>query len=176
MTLPQTQFLGKKQNQSTPLKGGQSHQNSQNHFHPSNDGQNSSAIRKKGGDQSKGQQSHFSQQGSSKGSAPYSNAPHGGRGFSTNFNGACFSCAYLGHKSTACPQKVASGSSKGVAMSKPTVGDTSRCHRVFLVVDNYQAEHQGTIVEATGTLYGISSSILFDSGASNSFLSPSLIQ
>ena len=60
--------------------------------------------------------------------------------------------------------------------SEPTIGDVGRNHRVFVVVDNCQAEHQGTIVEAIGTLHGISNSILFDSSAFNSFISPSLVQ
>ena len=73
----------------------------------------------------------------------------------------------------ACPQKIVSGPSKGVAMSEPTVGDVGRSHRVFAEVDNYHAEHQGTVVEAIGTLYGISSSVLFDLGALDFFISPS---
>ena len=60
-------------------------------------------------------------------------------------------------------------------MSEPTVGDAGRSHRIFVEIENHQAKHQGTIVEATGTLYGISSSILFDSGALDSFISPSLV-
>ena len=74
-----------------------------------------------------------------------------------------------------CPQKVASRPNRGVAMSKPTMGDVARSHRIFVAVDNHQAEHQGTIVEATGTLYGISSLVLFDLGALDSFISPSLV-
>ena len=56
------------------------------------------------------------------------------------------------------------------------MGDVERSHQVFVMVDNHQAEHQGTVVEATGTLHGISTSVLFDSGASDSFISPSLVQ
>ena len=59
--------------------------------------------------------------------------------------------------------------------SKPTIGDARRNHRVFAAVDNHQAEHQGIVVKATGMLHGISNSILFDSGASDSFISPSLV-
>ena len=51
-----------------------------------------------------------------------------------------------------------------------------RSHRVFAVIENRQAEHQGTIVEAIGTLYGTSSIVLIDSGALDSFISPSLVQ
>ena len=61
-------------------------------------------------------------------------------------------------------------------MFEPTMGDASRSHRVFAVVDNHQVEHQGTIFKAICTLYGISSLVLFDLGASNSFISPSHVQ
>ena len=47
---------------------------------------------------------------------------------------------------------------------------------VFAVVDNHEVDHQGRVVEAIGTLHGISTLVLFDSGASYSFISPSLIQ
>ena len=45
-----------------------------------------------------------------------------------------------------------------------------------MAVDNRQVEHQGMVVEAIGTLYGISATLLFDSSASDSFISPSLVQ
>ena len=61
-------------------------------------------------------------------------------------------------------------------MSEPTMGDIGRSHRVFVVVENCQAKHQGTVVKASTMLYGISSLVLFDLGASNSFISPSLVQ
>ena len=61
-------------------------------------------------------------------------------------------------------------------MSKPTMGDVCRSHRVFVAVDKHQIEHQGALVEAIGMLHGISSTILFDLGALVSFISPSLIQ
>ena len=60
--------------------------------------------------------------------------------------------------------------------SKPTMGDGDRNHLVFVIVDNRQSECQGTIVEAIGTLHGISSLVLFDSSDSDSFISPSLVQ
>ena len=44
------------------------------------------------------------------------------------------------------------------------------------MVDNRQAKHQGMVVKATGTLHGISTLVLFDSSASDSFISPSLAQ
>ena len=75
-----------------------------------------------------------------------------------------------------CSQKIISRPSRGVAMSEPTMGDANRSHRVFVVVDNCQIDHPGTVFKATGTLYGISSLVLFDLGALDSFISPSLVQ
>ena len=75
-----------------------------------------------------------------------------------------------------CPIKPPLGASRGAARSKPTMGDVGRSHQVFEAVDNCQVEHQGIVVEATGRLHGIYSSILFNFGASNSFISPSLVQ
>ena len=76
----------------------------------------------------------------------------------------------------ACPQKEVLGPSRSEAMSKSIIGDACRSHQVFATIDNHQAKHQGTRVKATGTLYDISSSILFDLGASDSFISPSHVQ
>ena len=61
------------------------------------------------------------------------------------------------------------------AASKPIVGDAGRAHRVFAAVDHRQADHQGTVVETTGAIQGIPLSVLFDSGATDSFISPSLV-
>lgn len=47
---------------------------------------------------------------------------------------------------------------------------------MFAVVDNCQAEHKGIVIETTREIGGISFSILFDSGASDSFISPSLVE
>ena len=44
------------------------------------------------------------------------------------------------------------------------------------MVDNSQDEYQGTVVEATVTLHGISALVLFDSSVLDSFISPSLVQ
>ena len=74
-----------------------------------------------------------------------------------------------------CAQKISLGPSRGVTMSEPTVGDVGRSHRVFVVVYNHQAKNQGTIVKARGTLYGISSIVLCDLGALDSFISPFLV-
>lgn len=56
------------------------------------------------------------------------------------------------------------------------MGDVGRAHWVFAAVDNHQAEHQGTVVETSGALNGTSISILFDFRASNSFISPSVVE
>ena len=114
------------------------------------------------------------QHNSSRGSAPYSSATQGGRGTGSNFSRNYYSCGQPGHRSFECSIKPSSGPGKGVPRFEPIVGDANRNHKVFVVVDNSQAEHQGMVVKATGILYGISTSILFDYGASDSFTSPSL--
>ena len=56
------------------------------------------------------------------------------------------------------------------------MGDMGRSQRVFAVVDNCQAEHQATVIEATGMIRGCKVSILFDSGATDSFISPFIVE
>ena len=63
-----------------------------------------------------------------------------------------------------------------VATSKPTVGDMGCSHRVFTAVDDRQAEHQAIVIEATGIIGGSSISILFDPRATNSFVSPLVVE
>lgn len=53
--------------------------------------------------------------------------------------------------------------------------DAGRSHRVFVVVDNRQVEHQGTMVETSGVLQGGKIFVLFNSGASDSFISPFVV-
>ena len=57
----------------------------------------------------------------------------------------------MGHIARECPQGQAS-SGQSRAFSEPTVGDLGRSHRVFTAVDNRQAEHQATVIEATGII------------------------
>lgn len=63
-----------------------------------------------------------------------------------------------------------------MAASEPTVGDMGKSHRVFAAVDNHQAEHQATVIEVAGMIRGNSVSILFDSGATDSFISPLVVE
>lgn len=56
------------------------------------------------------------------------------------------------------------------------MGDAGRAHRVFAVVDNFQVEYQGTVIETSGVLHDTSISILFDFGASDSFISPLVVE
>ena len=51
-----------------------------------------------------------------------------------------------------------------------------RSHRVFATVDNYQAEHQAIVIEAIGMIKGYNVTILFDSKATNSFISPFVVE
>ncbi|KAH9297899.1 hypothetical protein KI387_029581, partial [Taxus chinensis] len=63
----------------------------------------------------------------------------------------------------------------GAPRSEYTMGDMRHAHRVYATVDNRWAEHQATVIETIGTIRGISVSVLFDSGASDSFISPSVV-
>lgn len=70
-----------------------------------------------------------------------------------------------------CPNRGTFGFSQGPVASESTVGDAGRGHCVFAVVDNCQAKHQSTFVETYGMLLGNLVTILFDSGALESFIS-----
>jgi hypothetical protein len=48
--------------------------------------------------------------------------------------------------------------------------------RFMQLVNNRQAEHQSTVVESSGMLNHINVKILFDSGATYSFISPSALE
>jgi hypothetical protein len=53
---------------------------------------------------------------------------------------------------------------------------SSRSHQIYAAVNNRQAKHQSTVVESSGTLNHINVKILFDSGATDSFISPSALE
>jgi hypothetical protein len=55
---------------------------------------------------------------------------------------------------------------------KAPMGRASSSHHIYTTVNNRQAEHQSTMVESSGTLNHINVKILFDSGATDSFISP----
>jgi hypothetical protein len=56
------------------------------------------------------------------------------------------------------------------------MGRSSSSHQIYATVNNRQAEHQSTVVESSGTLYHINVKILFDSGVTDSFISPSSLE
>jgi hypothetical protein len=56
------------------------------------------------------------------------------------------------------------------------MGRASSSHHIYATVNNCQAEHQSTVVESSGTLNHINVKILFDSGATDSFISPSALE
>lgn len=56
------------------------------------------------------------------------------------------------------------------------VGDLDRSHRVFLVFNRFQVEHQAIVIEATSMMRGSSVTILFDLGPIDSFISPFLVE
>jgi hypothetical protein len=58
---------------------------------------------------------------------------------------------------------------------KARMGSSSSSHQIYTMVNNRQAKHQSTVVESSGTLNHINVKVLFDSGATYSFISPSLL-
>jgi hypothetical protein len=56
------------------------------------------------------------------------------------------------------------------------MGRESSSHHIHAAVNNRQDEHQSMVVESSGTLNHINVKILFDSGATNSFISPSALE
>jgi hypothetical protein len=59
---------------------------------------------------------------------------------------------------------------------KASMGRASSNHQIYAAVNNRQAEHQSTMVESSGTLNHINVKVLFDSGATDSFISPSALE
>jgi hypothetical protein len=56
------------------------------------------------------------------------------------------------------------------------MGRASSNHQIYAAVNNRQVEHQSTVVESSGTLNHINVKILFDYGATDSFISPSALE
>ena len=56
------------------------------------------------------------------------------------------------------------------------MGRESSIHQIYAMVNNHQDEHQSTVVESSGMLNHINVNILFDSGATDSFISPSALE
>jgi hypothetical protein len=59
---------------------------------------------------------------------------------------------------------------------KAPMGRASGSHHIYAAVNNRQAKHQSMVVESSGTLNHINVKILFDSGATDSFISPSALE
>jgi hypothetical protein len=59
---------------------------------------------------------------------------------------------------------------------KAPMGRSSSSHKIYAAVNNRQAEHQSTVVESSGMLNHVNVKILFDSGATDSFISPSALE
>jgi hypothetical protein len=57
-----------------------------------------------------------------------------------------------------------------------SMGRASSSHQIYAAVNNRQTEHQSTVVESLGTLNHINVKILFDSSATDSFISPSALE
>jgi hypothetical protein len=56
------------------------------------------------------------------------------------------------------------------------MGRASSSHHIHAAVNNHQDEHQSMVVESSGTLNHINVKILFDSGVTDSFISPSALK
>jgi hypothetical protein len=52
------------------------------------------------------------------------------------------------------------------------MGKASSSHRIYPTINNRQAKHQSKMVESSGTLNHVNVKILFDFGATKSFISP----
>ena len=59
---------------------------------------------------------------------------------------------------------------------KASMGRASSSHHIYVEVNNRQDEHQSMVVESSGTLNHINVKILFDSSATDSFISPSALE
>jgi hypothetical protein len=59
---------------------------------------------------------------------------------------------------------------------KAPMGRSSSSHQIYAAVNNCQAEHQSMVVDSLGTLNHINVKILFDSCATDSFISPSALE
>ena len=56
------------------------------------------------------------------------------------------------------------------------MGRASGSHQIYATINNRQVEHQSMVVESSGTLNHINVKILFDFGATDSFISPSALE
>jgi hypothetical protein len=56
------------------------------------------------------------------------------------------------------------------------MGRASSSHHIYAAVNNHKAEHQSMVVESSSRLNHINVKILFDSGATYSFISPSALE
>jgi hypothetical protein len=59
---------------------------------------------------------------------------------------------------------------------KALMGRATGSHQIYAAVNNLQAEHQSIVVESSCMLNHINVKILFDSGATDSFISPSALE
>jgi predicted aspartyl protease len=59
---------------------------------------------------------------------------------------------------------------------KAPMGRASSSHQIYATVNNHQEEHQSTMVESSGMLNHVNVKILFDYGATDSFISPCALE
>jgi hypothetical protein len=85
---------------------------------------------------------------------------------------ACWKCEGP-HYERDCPKLQLGFMHRG---GKAPMGMSSGNHQIYAAVNNRQAKHQSTMVESSGTLNHINVKILFYSGATDSFISPSALE
>ena len=83
-------------------------------------------------------------------------------------NGSCWGCGGP-HFQRECPKGQASSRQQERKASRSNIDNT---HRIHAAVHNHQAEHQSTVVESSGKVNSVNLKILFDPGATDSFISP----
>jgi hypothetical protein len=59
---------------------------------------------------------------------------------------------------------------------KAPMGRASSSHQIYVAVNNLQDEHQSMVVDSSSTLNHINVNILYDSGVTDSFISPSALE
>lgn len=81
----------------------------------------------------------------------------------------------MGHYQSQCPNWDRPKVGPRTARSEATVGDSAKNHRIFATLDQKQVEHQNSVIEAQDNTQGMKVSILFYSGATDSFISSSFV-
>ena len=88
----------------------------------------------------------------------------------------CWGCGG-DHLQRFCPQQGKSTMAAHNIQEEDTVENAARgMPRIYAALDHRQADHQSHMIEFEGMIHNQSISILFDSGASHSYIDPSLVE